>query len=55
MLCTESCLNAFLADPGISYKVHRNSEKTVSELKVDRVALTRHLRRTLVQVGLLKG
>jgi len=26
-LCTESCLGAFLADPDIFYKVHRNSEK----------------------------
>jgi YHS domain-containing protein len=26
-LCTESCLDAFLADPDIFYKVHRNSEK----------------------------
>jgi hypothetical protein len=25
--CTESCLGAFLADPNIFYKVHRNSEK----------------------------
>jgi hypothetical protein len=27
LLCTESCLGAFLADPDIFYKVHRNSEK----------------------------
>lgn len=26
-LCTETCLGAFLADPEIFYKVHRNSEK----------------------------
>jgi YHS domain-containing protein len=26
-LCTESCLGAFLADPNVFYKVHRNSEK----------------------------
>ena len=26
LLCTESCLGAFLADPDIFYKVHRNSE-----------------------------
>jgi len=26
-LCTEACLAAFLADPDIFYKVHRNSEK----------------------------
>lgn len=26
-LCTEACLGAFLADPDLFYKVHRNSEK----------------------------
>ncbi|MBI1792798.1 MAG: hypothetical protein HYR70_01230 [Chloroflexi bacterium] len=26
-LCTEACLNAFLADPDVFYKTHRNSEK----------------------------
>ena len=26
-LCTQSCLEAFRADPDIFYKVHRNSEK----------------------------
>jgi len=26
-LCTESCLGAFLDDPDVFYKVHRNSEK----------------------------
>jgi YHS domain-containing protein len=26
-LCTEACLGAFLADPDIFYKVHRNSER----------------------------
>jgi YHS domain-containing protein len=26
-LCTEACLGAFLADPDIFYKVHRNAEK----------------------------
>lgn len=26
-LCTESCLGAFLADPEIFYRAHRNSEK----------------------------
>jgi hypothetical protein len=25
--CTDSCLGAFLADPDIFYKVHRNSEQ----------------------------
>ena len=27
LLCTDSCLGAFRADPDIFYKVHRNSEK----------------------------
>ncbi len=27
LLCTEACLGAFLADPDLFYKVHRNSEK----------------------------
>ena len=27
LLCTESCLGAFLSDPEVFYKVHRNSEK----------------------------
>ena len=27
LFCTESCLGAFLADPDVFYKVHRNSEK----------------------------
>jgi len=26
--CTESCLGAFLADPELFYKAHRNSDKT---------------------------
>ncbi|MBI5964778.1 MAG: hypothetical protein HY863_14965 [Chloroflexi bacterium] len=26
-LCTESCLGAFLSDPDLFYKMHRNSEK----------------------------
>jgi hypothetical protein len=26
-LCTQSCLEAFLADPDAFYKAHRNSEK----------------------------
>jgi hypothetical protein len=25
-LCTEACLGAFLADPDVFYKVHRNAE-----------------------------
>ena len=27
LLCTDSCLGAFLADPDVFYKVHRNSER----------------------------
>ena len=27
-LCTDSCLGAFLADPELFYKMHRNSEKS---------------------------
>jgi hypothetical protein len=27
LLCTDSCLGAFLADPDVFYKAHRNSEK----------------------------
>ena len=27
LLCTESCLGAFLSAPDIFYRVHRNSEK----------------------------
>lgn len=27
LLCTDACLGAFLADPDVFYKVHRNSEK----------------------------
>jgi len=33
--CTEACLGAFLADPDIFGKVHRNSEKTNSRLNVE--------------------
>ena len=34
-LCTESCLGAFLADPDLFYKMHRNSEKRKSILEVE--------------------
>lgn len=27
LLCTDSCLGAFRADPDLFYKAHRNSEK----------------------------
>ncbi|HVN16473.1 MAG TPA: hypothetical protein VMT73_12085 [Anaerolineales bacterium] len=31
--CTDSCLGAFLADPDIFYKMHRNSEKDKGPIK----------------------
>ena len=33
-LCTEACLGAFLADPEIFYKVHRNSEKGKDHVEI---------------------
>lgn len=33
MLCTEACLGAFLADPDVFCKVHRNSDKTAARMK----------------------
>ena len=35
LFCTEACLGAFLADPDLFCKVHRNSEKTASKLKTE--------------------
>ncbi|GAB4566570.1 MAG: hypothetical protein Fur0017_05630 [Anaerolineales bacterium] len=32
-LCTEACLGAFLADPDIFCKVHRNSDKAAAHMK----------------------
>jgi hypothetical protein len=32
VLCTESCRAAFLADPEVFYRAHRNSEKTKGTL-----------------------
>lgn len=32
-LCTDACLGAFLADPDIFCKVHRNSDKTAAHMK----------------------
>ena len=32
-LCTQTCLEAFLADPEKFYKAHRNSEKTRGLIK----------------------
>ena len=37
--CTESCLGAFLADPDIFYKVHRNSEKNKPFVETREVGL----------------
>ena len=34
-LCTEACLGAFLADPDIFCKVHRNSDKTAARMKAE--------------------
>jgi YHS domain-containing protein len=31
--CTETCRDAFLADPDIFYKAHRNSEKDKGPIK----------------------
>ena len=33
-LCTEFCLGAFLADPDLFYKAHRNSEKGKNDLEI---------------------
>ena len=33
--CTATCLDAFLADPDIFYKAHRNSEKDKGPIKRD--------------------
>ena len=32
-LCTQACLEAFLADPEAFYKAHRNSEKQKGPIK----------------------
>lgn len=32
-LCTESCLGAFLSDPEVFYKIHRNSETGKDDLE----------------------
>jgi YHS domain-containing protein len=34
LFCTESCLGAFLADPHIFYKAHRNSEKNKNPVEI---------------------
>ncbi|MBI5825450.1 MAG: hypothetical protein HZB18_15585 [Chloroflexi bacterium] len=33
ILCTEACLGAFLADPDIFCKVHKNSEKNKTHVE----------------------
>ena len=33
ILCTESCLNSFLAEPSVLCKVHLRSEKTAEQIK----------------------
>jgi YHS domain-containing protein len=35
LFCTEACLGAFLADPDIFCKVHRNTNKPTSRLKAE--------------------
>lgn len=32
-LCTQTCLDAFLADPGKFFKAHRNSEKAKGPIR----------------------
>jgi hypothetical protein len=34
-LCTDACLGAFLADPDVFCKVHRNSDKTAAKMKAE--------------------
>lgn len=34
-LCTDACLGAFLADPDVFCKVHRNSDKTSARMKAE--------------------
>jgi len=33
LLCTDACLGAFLADPDVFCKVHRNSDKAAARMK----------------------
>ncbi len=35
LLCTDACLGAFLADPDIFCKVHRNSDKAAARMKAE--------------------
>ncbi|MCL4275319.1 MAG: hypothetical protein QY328_09840 [Anaerolineales bacterium] len=35
LLCTDACLGAFLADPDVFCKVHRNSDKAATRLKTE--------------------
>jgi hypothetical protein len=34
-LCTDACLGAFLADPDVFCKVHRNSDKAAASTKTE--------------------
>ena len=34
-LCTDACLGAFLADPDVFCKVHRNSDKASARVKTE--------------------
>ncbi|MBL8063245.1 MAG: hypothetical protein JNK32_09520 [Anaerolineales bacterium] len=34
-LCTDACLGAFLADPDVFCKVHRNSDKAAARMKAE--------------------
>lgn len=40
LLCTDACLGAFLADPDVFCKVHRNSDKTAARVKSEIEQLT---------------
>jgi len=34
-LCTDACLGAFLSDPDVFCKVHRNSDKAATRMKAE--------------------
>lgn len=35
LLCTDACLGAYLADPDVFCKVHRNSDKAAARMKAE--------------------
>ena len=35
ILCSQTCLDSFLAEPEVFCKVHRNSEKTAEQIKAE--------------------